>query len=121
VWFVLKSRILAAKAKIVTLAFGRWVSEAGFGESMNRLDFRFGRGSCLEVFSWSRSRVASLFHRRAFFLALAFWGYLFFHQRFFLSPLHFGIASFFIGGLSFLAPCILGLPFFIGCLSFSAL
>jgi hypothetical protein len=32
------------------------------------------------------------------------WGCLFFHSRsLFLCPLHFGIASFFIGGLCFLA------------------
>jgi hypothetical protein len=57
--------------------------------------------------------VYLLFIRSLSFEPLAFWGFLFFHRRsFFLSPLQFGFASFFIGGLSFLAPCILALSVF---------
>jgi hypothetical protein len=42
-----------------------------------------------------------------------FWGCLFFHRRsFVLSLLRSSVASFFIGALSFCAPCVLGLPLF---------
>jgi hypothetical protein len=44
------------------------------------------------------------------FKPLAFWGCLFIHRRsLFLSPLHFGVASFFIGGLLFLSQRMSGL------------
>jgi hypothetical protein len=42
-----------------------------------------------------------------------FWVCLFFHWRSLLSsPLCFGVASFFVGGLCFRAHCVLGLPLF---------
>jgi hypothetical protein len=48
------------------------------------------------------------------FEPLVFWGCLFFRWRsLFSSPLHFGVASFFVGGLYFWAPYILGLPLFL--------
>jgi hypothetical protein len=47
------------------------------------------------------------------FEPLAFWVVSFFYWRsLFLSLLCFGVASFFIGGLYFLAPCVLELPFY---------
>jgi hypothetical protein len=47
------------------------------------------------------------------FEPLAFWGCLFFHQRsLFLSLLRFRVAYFFIRGLYFWAPCIIGLLLF---------
>jgi uncharacterized membrane protein len=55
-----------------------------------------------------------LFSSKVFrFEPRAFWGCLFFHQRsFILSPMHFGVASSFIRGLSICASCVLGLPLF---------
>jgi hypothetical protein len=39
--FMIMSHILAAKMKSVTLTFGRWVSEADFGELIDLLSFWF--------------------------------------------------------------------------------
>jgi hypothetical protein len=113
---VIKSLVPTTKMKNVTLAFGRRVSEAGFGELMDLLDFRFGKGSCFEVVSWSHFGVAA-FSSEVFFLSTLHFGVAFFHRRsfflasyvlglplfssgvFFLSPLCFEVTSFFIGGL----------------------
>jgi hypothetical protein len=50
--------------------------------------------------------LGCLFSSEVFlFEPLAFWGYLFFHRMsLFLSPLCFGVASFFVGGLYFFDP-----------------
>jgi hypothetical protein len=55
-----------------------------------------------------------LFSSKVFcFEPLAFWDCLFYHRRsFILNPLYFGVASFFIRGLLFWAPCVLDLPLF---------
>jgi hypothetical protein len=69
VHFVIKSCILVAKEKSITLAFGCWVSEAGFNVLMHLLDFWIGGGSCFEVHSWSRFGVAYFSSEVLFFLS----------------------------------------------------
>jgi hypothetical protein len=73
------SHLVIAKAKSITLAFDRHISEAGFGELMVLLDFRFGKGSHFMVVSFLLSLVAPCFLRLPLFSS----------DDFFLSPLHF--------------------------------
>jgi hypothetical protein len=97
--FVIKSRVLTAKAKSVTLTFSRRVSEAGFGEQTDLLHFWFGGGSCFDVVSWSHFGVASFLSEVFFNSPCVLRLPLFLSEVFFLSPLHFGVTSFFAGGL----------------------
>jgi hypothetical protein len=127
---VIESYPETAKAKSVTLAFDRQISEAGFGELTYLLAFQFGGGSTFWEVSWSRFGVASCSSEVFFLSPLHFGVASFFVTGIFLSPLHSGVASFSTGGLFlsplhsglplfsfhrrsfFLAPCIFGLPLF---------
>jgi hypothetical protein len=96
VHFVIKSCILVAKEKSITLAFGCWVSEAGFNVLMHLLDFWFGGGSFLNLFL-GHVLGSPLFRPRSFSLAPYIFAVASFSSDvFFLSSLCFGVASIFI-------------------------